>query len=93
MFPHDELRGNHHRKTLRPAENPLSDGVQKGRVSPVLAPQIRDGGRVVGEDRHRGTDEMWSKPQESSFDGQELSRIDRELDFLRSPKVGSDLFV
>ena len=93
MFPHDKLWGNHHRETLLPAENPLSDGIQKRGMSPALVPQVRNGGRVVGENRQRGTDEMWSKPQKSSLDGQELSNIDRELEVLWSPKAGSDLFV
>ena len=44
MYPHDELWGNHHRKNLSTAENPLTDGVRKGRVRPVLVPQINETG-------------------------------------------------
>ena len=93
MFPHNELGINHNRKILRPAENSLSDGVQKRRMGPALVPQAGNGSRDVREDYYRRPDEMWSKPQESSLDGQELSDIDRKLDFFWSPKAGSDTFI
>ena len=93
MLPHNKLGGNHNRKILRPAENSLSDGVQKRRMSPALVPQVGNGRRVVREDCYRRPNEMWSKPQESSLDGQELSDINRKLYFFWSPKAGRDTFV
>ena len=93
MLPHNKLGGNHNLKILHSAENSLSNGVQKRRMSPALVPQVSNGRRVVREDCYQRPDEMWSKPQESSLDGQELSDIDRRLDLFWSPKAGRDTFV
>ena len=91
MLPHNKLQGK-----SQPEDSPPSGEFSERWSSEeknALVPQVGNGRRVVREDCYRRSDEMWSKPQESSLDGQELSDIDRKLNFFWSPKDRRDTFV
>ena len=79
MGARDELRSQTDGERLRPTQDPLSNGVEKGRPGASRFAKVRHRSDVVAKDCHSLPQKRRLEVEGTPMDGKQLPGVDREM--------------